>query len=117
MARNTYMSLLFGALAAAGAAHAGYVLVSNSSSGTIGVYTTSGATVNASLITGLNDPGSLTLSGSDLFVELGGNSIGEYTTGGSTVNAALITGLGNVHQISSFGSNLFVANGDPTNTI
>jgi hypothetical protein len=118
MERNTRLSLLFGAFVAAGAAHAGTILVSNNTSGAIGEYTTSGATVNASLITGLSDPGSLTLSGSDLYVEVGGDTIGEYTTGGATLNASFITsGLDNVHQISAFGSDIFVANGDPTDTI
>ena len=36
--------------------------------GTIGEYTTSGATVNAALISGLNDPHGIAVSGSDLFV-------------------------------------------------
>ena len=102
---------------AASCANASTILVSSNSSGIIGAYTTSGATVNASLITGLNSPGSLTLSGSDLFVEVGGDTIGEYTTGGASLNDAFITGLNNVHQISSFGSNIFVANGNPANAI
>jgi hypothetical protein len=39
-----------------GAAHGGSIFVTNFSAGTIGEYTTSGATVNASLITGLSEP-------------------------------------------------------------
>jgi DNA-binding beta-propeller fold protein YncE len=62
---------------------------------TIGEYTTSGATVNAALISGLNGPTGIALSGSDLFVTNAAiGTIGEYTTSGATVNAALITGLG-----------------------
>jgi hypothetical protein len=38
------------------AARADAIFVANSGSGTIGEYTTSGATVNAALISGLNDP-------------------------------------------------------------
>ncbi len=64
MGRNAFLSLLFGVLVTASGARAGTILVSNNSSGTVGAYTTSGATVNASLITGLSNPGSLTLSGS-----------------------------------------------------
>ena len=75
MGRKTFKGLLFVALGAAGAAHAGTILVSNTFGGTIGAYTTSGAIVNASLITGLTNPDSLTLSVSNLFVSLGGNTI------------------------------------------
>jgi hypothetical protein len=70
------------------------LFVTNSQAGTIGEYTTSGATVNASLVSGLNVPLGLAQSGSNLFVaELGNGTIGEYTTSGATVNASLITGL------------------------
>jgi hypothetical protein len=62
--------------------------------GTIGEYTISGATVNASLISGLNGPSSIVVSGSNLFVTNTSNgTIGEYTTSGATVNASLISGL------------------------
>jgi len=71
------------------------LFVADAASGTIGEYTTSGATLNASLITGLTYPVGIAVSGSTLFVTSGGSSgtIGEYTTSGGTVNAALITGL------------------------
>jgi threonine/homoserine/homoserine lactone efflux protein len=49
--------------------------------------------VNPALISGLADPVSIALSGSDLFVVNQAGSVGEYTTAGATVNAALITGL------------------------
>jgi hypothetical protein len=120
MKRFWLLTALLGSLLSSSIARAGTIFVTNNSTGTIGEYTTSGATVNASLITGLSNPGSLTLSGSNLFVGNGSpnnTTIGEYTTVGATVNAALISGLNNVHQISSFGSNIFVANGNPTNTI
>jgi hypothetical protein len=77
------------------------LFVSNSGSpgitSRIGEYTTSGATVNASLInTGFNFAYGIAVSGSNLFVvESSANTIGEYTTSGATVNASLITGLGN----------------------
>ena len=47
---------------------AGAILHTNIAIGTIGEYTTSGATVNASLITGLNDPDGIAVSGGNLFV-------------------------------------------------
>jgi hypothetical protein len=76
------------------------IFETNNSAGTIGEYTTSGATVNASLVSGLNQqPAGIAVSGSNLFVENNASgtvgSIGEYTTSGATVNASLITGLGN----------------------
>ena len=64
-----------------------YVAVQNNSyyhnaSGVIGEYTASGATVNASLVSGLVDPQGVAVSGSDLFVVANwfGGTIGEYTT-------------------------------------
>jgi hypothetical protein len=71
----------------------GNKLFVSSFAGTIGEYTTSGATVNPALITG----GSWTdiaVSGNKLFVSsFGAGTIGEYTTSGATVNPALISGL------------------------
>jgi DNA-binding beta-propeller fold protein YncE len=69
-------------------------LVANQGGNTVGAYTTSGATLNASLILGLNSPFGIAVGGSDLFVvNQGGNTIGAYTTAGATVNASLISGL------------------------
>jgi hypothetical protein len=61
--------------------------------GTIGEYTTSGATVNASLVSGLNALSGIAVFGDDVFVT-NGSMISEYTTSGATVNASLISGLG-----------------------
>jgi hypothetical protein len=62
--------------------------------GTIGEYTTSGATVNPALVSGLIFPGAIAVSGDNLFVaSLQTGTIGEYTTSGATVNASLISGL------------------------
>ena len=63
---------------------------------TIGEYTTSGATVNPALISGLSGPIGIAVSGSDLFVtnEIPG-TIGQYTTAGAPVNVPLISGLMN----------------------
>ena len=45
----------------------GNLFVANSSSGTVGEYTTSGATVNAPLVSGLSYPWGIAESGSNLF--------------------------------------------------
>src|SRR5205085_937064 len=71
------------------------LFVSSGVNGTIGEYTTAGATVNPALISGLSNPWGIAVSGSDLFVaNNANNTIGEYTTAGATVNPALISGLG-----------------------
>jgi PPE-repeat protein len=70
------------------------LFVSNNSGGSIGEYTTSGATVNTSLILGLSTPYGVAIAGNDLFVaNFGNDTIGEYTTSGGTVNPSLISGL------------------------
>jgi hypothetical protein len=64
-------------------------------SGSIGEYTTSGATVNAALVSGLNYPRQIAVLGGNLYVtnSLAG-TIGEYdATTGAPVNAALVSGL------------------------
>jgi hypothetical protein len=69
-------------------------VVTNFNGGTIGKYTTSGATVNATLVSGLGVPVGIAVSEGNLFVtEFYGNTIGEYTTSGATVNAALVSGV------------------------
>jgi hypothetical protein len=68
------------------------LFVGNNTGGTIGEYTTSGAPVNASLISGLTALNHIAVSGSDLFVSSTESGlIGEYTTSGVTVNASLLT--------------------------
>jgi hypothetical protein len=65
----------------------------------------------AALISGLSVPGSIAVSGSNLFVaNFSADTIGEYTTSGKTVNAALITGLDGPSGIAVSGSDLFVTN-------
>jgi hypothetical protein len=72
----------------------GDIFVANLSLGTIGEYTTGGATVNASLVSGLNGPYSIAVSGGDIFVgNIGNSTIGEYTTDGATVNPSLVSGM------------------------
>jgi hypothetical protein len=75
---------------------------------------TSGATVNASLVSGsgegLHGPLGVAVSGSDFFVaNYSTGTIAEYTTSGTLVNASLITGLSNPSDVAVSGSDLFVA--------
>jgi hypothetical protein len=79
--------------------------------GKIGEYTTSGATVNASLITTVSTPQGIALSGGNLFVtDWSTGTIGEFTTLGVTVNASLISVAPGPADIAVSGSNLFVSN-------
>jgi len=71
--------------------------VTNFNLGTVSEYnTTTGATINSSLISGLDFPESIALVGSDLYVaNESSGTIGEYDINGNTINAALISGLMN----------------------
>ncbi|MGA2439614.1 MAG: PEP-CTERM sorting domain-containing protein [Tepidisphaeraceae bacterium] len=91
------------------AAARGDVLFVQFSHGNIGEYSSSGATLNASLASVPLDwnAESLAVSGSDLFVA-GNGAVAEYTTSGTLVNASLIPIAG---AIAVSGSDLFVANG------
>lgn len=86
-------------------------LVNGAGVGTIGEYTLSGATVNASLISGLSGPWGMAVAGNDLFVaNWDTGTIGEYTLSGATVNAALISGLNHPGNLVLVGNDLFVVN-------
>src|SRR6266487_1579074 len=87
------------------------IFVANFETGTIGEYTTLGATVDPALISGLSLPQGIAASGENLFVtslNLASDTgrIGEYTTSGATV----IPGLGPVGDIVVSGERLFIAN-------
>src|SRR5436190_24400658 len=70
---------------------------------------TTGATVNPALVSGLNAPLGIAVSGGNLFVvNSNTGTIGKYTTSGALVNPALITGLGSPVAIAASGANLFV---------
>src|ERR1700722_2179150 len=102
---------LLASLSLSAARAGGTIFETNQFGDTIGEYTTSGATVNAALISGLNIPEGIAVSGSDLFVtNVQTGMIGEYTTAGATVNAALISGLNIPEGIAVSGSDLFVTN-------
>jgi hypothetical protein len=94
-------SLISGLSGAWGIAVSGSDLfVTNTTTGTIGEYTTSGVKVNASLISGLNKPEGIAIAGSDVFVvNNGSGAIGEYSTSGATINASLVSGLSEVGAI------------------
>jgi hypothetical protein len=96
--------------------------------GWVGEYTSSGATVNANLISGFNGPIGIAASGTNPFVTnafsnamnpLTQDVVGEYTTAGQVVNASLITGLNEPISIAASGGNLYVGsvNGGGTGTI
>lgn len=81
--------------------------------GSIGEYVLSGTTVtavNTSLISGLAQPMSIAVSGSNLFVlNSGAGTIDEYTTSGAVVKKSLITGLTGARGLAVSGSDLFVS--------
>ena len=118
------MALVFsvGVAFMAATARGDVFFVVNGGNNTIGEYDTLGATVNASLVSGLGVPQAITTSGSNLFVTnvgdntVGQGTIGEYTTSGDVVNASLISGLFSPHGIAVSGSNVFVVN-SATNSI
>ena len=62
---------------------------------TIAEYNAStGALINPALISGLQHPESITISGNDLYVvNYSGGTVGEYLTNGTSVNPTLISGL------------------------
>jgi streptogramin lyase len=88
------------------------LFVANFSSNSIGEYDAlTGATINAALVTGLNQPTGLAISGSHLYIANSGDgTIGQYNLDGTAVNPALITGLDNPLDIAAFNGDLFVVN-------
>src|SRR5262245_44869444 len=109
-------SLIFTAAFYASSASAAQILETNLLSGTVGEYTTSGTTINASLISGLNSPVGLATVGGSLFVSsfnngnTGAGTIGVYTTSGTTVNGSLVSGLNQPAGTAVAGGLLYVAN-------
>ena len=96
------------------------LFVANATTATVGEYTTSGTTVNASLITDPVEPMSIAVSGSDLFVgyTYGGTygGVAEYTTSGAEGSFPLLPGVA-ASGIAVSGSDLFVTNSDLPNTV
>jgi hypothetical protein len=66
----------------------------------VGEYTTSGATVNASLVSGLDEPIGIAVSGTDIFVaNIVGGSVGEY----DAATGAAVTVTCNCHVVGGGG--------------
>src|SRR5580704_4828489 len=84
----------------------GQIFVGSSADSNIGEYSTSGSTVNASLITGVGNPWGMAWDGNaNLFVAAEGNRrVGEYTISGATVNASLISIRGDPTGVALDGS-------------
>ena len=75
--------------------------------------TSNGATVNASLITGLAGAAGLALSGNNLYAvtDVSNGTVGEYdATSGAAINATLVTGLSSPQALALSGNNLYVTN-------
>jgi hypothetical protein len=105
---NALFAVLSGGLLISTAC-ADVIFVADFNSGTIGEYTTAGVPISPTLISGLNHPLGIVVSGSDLFVANSGSDIiGEYTTAGVPINPALISGVINPRDIAISGSDLFV---------
>jgi hypothetical protein len=85
--------------------------------GMVSQYTTSGTLVNASLISGIEAPGGLTVANGNIYVsnlgdELvpGSGSISKFTLAGAVVNSSFVTGLDSPIGMTLTNGNLFVAN-------
>lgn len=93
------------------------LFVLNKNAGSVDRYNLDGTGVTT-LLSGLSNPTSITVTGSDLYVATNGNdgisgTIGKYTTSGAEVNASLISGLGTVGGIDVSGSSLYVMSYQP----
>jgi WD40 repeat protein len=79
--------------------------------GNLGEFTTSGATVNASLVTGQgNGLQGIAASGDNVFItNITAGTIGEYNTADSTFNPSFITSLVAPYGIAVSGDDLYVA--------
>jgi len=116
MRRGIQLFILMLPLVLAAAVKAQNIYVANGGNGAIGEYGPNGSVINASLISGLNEPEEMAISGSDLFVPNytqrinGDGTVGEYTTSGATVNASLVSGLDGPTAAGVSGSDLFVGN-------
>lgn len=93
----------------------GQIYVTNGDTGTVGAYNLDGTPINPALITGLQHPQGIAVSGGYIYVASSdplsdrGGTIGKYTTSGATVNAALLSGLPSpLHGIAVSGNDLYV---------
>jgi Uncharacterized conserved protein len=88
------------------------IYVANLSTGVVGKYTTDGAIVDASLISGFPGLTALTVADGFLYVvDAVNGTVGKYNLDGTVVNAGLVIGLGSTPGgIAISGTDLFVAN-------
>src|SRR5213080_4836515 len=102
-------------LAMPGTARGQIIYETNSGGNTIGEYDAStGAAINAALVSGLNLPQDIVVSGGNLWVLNGAGPsqwrIGEYNaTTGAAINASLVSGLPGGVYFALSGGNLWVA--------
>jgi WD40 repeat protein len=91
---------------------------SGANTGTVSEYdATTGAVINANLITGVGQAGAIFLSGNTLYVAnaSAAGTVGDYNaTTGAAINANLITGLDSTAGLLLSGNILYVANRDPS---
>src|SRR5436190_2690707 len=87
----------------------------NNINGTVGKYSLDGTAINAALITGLNRPQDIVLSGDTLFVSdinTGGPTdgvVGKYdATTGAAIDASFLTGLNYPQVMAVSGNRLYV---------
>src|SRR5206468_737187 len=106
---NSLLAVLLGTLFA-GQAH-GQIFVTQQGDGTVGKYdAATGATINATLVSGLTQPNGIAVSGGNLFVtNFAIGTIGKYDAAtGATINASLVSGLIHPTSVAVSGGNLFV---------
>jgi len=109
--RLAFVALAVACVGAAAGVARGQIFVSDWSSGKVGEWTTSGSSVNSSLITGLSEPNGIAASGGYLYVvNKQANTIGKYTMSGQVVDASFITGLSGPTQLIASGTSLYVMN-------
>jgi hypothetical protein len=107
------VSAILGLITMSVSAASAQIYVANFGGGKIGEYdVTTGAAINAALITTANGPYGVAISGSNLYVtNASAGTISEYSAStGAIVNASLVSGLNSPEDIAISGSNLYVAN-------
>ena len=92
--------------------------VANGTGNTVGEYNaTTGAAINATLITGLSGPNGgpygLAVASNSLYVTTAnGTTVGQYNaTTGAVTNASFVTGLNGTYGLAVSGNSLYVQNG------
>jgi hypothetical protein len=113
--RVASVAIILVVIATAAAPVHGQIYVTNGDTGTVGAYNLDGTPINPALITGLEHPQGIAVSGGYIYVATSnplsdsGGTIGKYTTSGATVNAALLSGLPSpLHGIAVSGNDLYV---------